>query len=82
MMMSFLLSHGLYVLWWKVQKLRYFYMYRPQAQQRMGWRVLIMARYGIGITITPSSPNSPVVTFVSLYVLSIAKVNCRLLSMS
>jgi len=41
-----------------------------------------MARFGIGITTTPSSPNSPVVTFVSLYVLSIAKVNCRLSSMS
>jgi len=26
-----------------------------------------MARFGIGITTTPSSPNSPVATFVSLY---------------
>jgi len=41
-----------------------------------------MVSYGIGSITMPSSLNSPVVTFVSLYVLSIAKVNCRLLSMS
>jgi len=41
-----------------------------------------MARYGIGSITTLSSPNSPVVTFVSLSVLSIAKVKCCLLSIS
>jgi len=43
----------------------------------MGPTVLITTTCGIGITITPSSP---VVTFVSLRVLSITKVVLYLLS--